>query len=77
MSAPDHRVLVDRNHGELSVRQQFQLLGVARSSGYQPRSAVSDDDDSALMLRVDELFMNWPFLGSAGDRDAARPGPCR
>lgn len=56
-------MLVDRNHGELSVRQQFQLLGVARSSVYRPRSAASDDDDSALMLRGDELELAVPRLG--------------
>lgn len=64
MSAPDRRALVDLGHGELSVRRQCQLLGVARSSVYRPRPAANDDDDPALMLRIDELFTAWPFLGS-------------
>ncbi|MGL3104518.1 hypothetical protein [Bradyrhizobium sp. BR 1432] len=32
MSAPDHSVLVDCNHGKLSVRGRCQLFGAARSS---------------------------------------------
>src|SRR6266849_9059455 len=64
MSTPDRRALVDRGHGELSVRRQCQLLGVARSGVYRPRPAANDDDAPALMRRIDELFTAWPFLGS-------------
>ena len=64
MSAPDRRVLVDRNHSELSVRRQCQLLSVARSGVYRPPPAANDDDDLALMRRIDDLFTAWPFLGS-------------
>src|SRR5215470_80372 len=64
MSAPDRRALVDRDHGELSVRRQCALLGVARSGVYRPPPAANDDDDLALMRRIDELFTAWPFLGS-------------
>ena len=64
MSAPDRRALVDRDHSELSVRRQCQLLGVARSGVYRPPPAANDDDDPALMRRIDELFTAWPFLGS-------------
>src|SRR5215472_14615537 len=64
MSAPDRRALVDRNHSGLSVRRQCQLLGVARSGIYRPPPAANDDDEPALMRRIDELFTTWPFLGS-------------
>ena len=63
MSAPDRRKLVDRQHGVLSVRRQCELLGVARSGVYRPPPA-GNDDDVALMRRLDELFTAWPFLGS-------------
>jgi len=63
MSAPDRRKLVDRRHDGLSVRRQCALLGVARSSVYQPPPAT-DDNDLALMRRLDELFTAWPFFGS-------------
>jgi putative transposase len=62
MSAPDRYALVDRDHPELSIRQQCELLGVARSGVY--RAAANDDDDLSLMCRIDELFTTWPFLGS-------------
>jgi putative transposase len=63
MSAPDRRALVDRGHGTLSVRRQCELLSLARSGVYRPPRAT-DENDLALMRRIDELFMAWPFLGS-------------
>jgi putative transposase len=64
MSAPDRRALVDHAHAELSIRRQCALLGVARSGVYRAPSAANDDNDLALMRRIDELFTAWPFLGS-------------
>src|SRR5262245_27384641 len=64
MSTPDRRALVDRGHGELSVRRQCQLFGIARSGIYRLRPAANDDDDPALLRRIDELFTTWQFLGS-------------
>jgi len=63
MSAPDRRGLVDRDHGRLSLRRQCALLGVARSGVYRAARPVNDND-LALMRRLDELFTAWPFLGS-------------
>jgi putative transposase len=63
MSAPDRRQLVDRKHGGLSVRRQCALLAIARSGVYRPPPAANDND-LALMRRIDELFTAWPFLGS-------------
>jgi putative transposase len=63
MSAPDRRARLDRDHHQLSVRRQCGLLGLARSGIYrQPRPA--NDNDLALMRRIDELYTAWPFLGS-------------
>jgi putative transposase len=63
MSAPDRRELVDRKRGVLSIRRQCRLLGIARSGVYRPAPAANDND-LALMRRIDELFTAWPFLGS-------------
>ena len=64
MSAPDRRAMLDRaERAALSVRRQCALLGVARSGVYRtPKPA--NDNDGALMRRIDELFTAWPFLGS-------------
>jgi putative transposase len=35
-----------------------------RSGIYRLRPAANDDDDPALLRRIDELFTTWPFLGS-------------
>jgi putative transposase len=45
------------------VRRQCALLGVARSGVYRP-PRPANDNDMALMRRMDELFTAWPFLGS-------------
>ena len=63
MSAPDRRAMLDRADRTLSLRRQCALLGVARSGVYRPREPANDND-AALMRRIDELFTAWPFLGS-------------
>jgi len=63
MSAPDRRGVLDRTDRTLSVRRQCALLGVARSGVYRA-AKPANDNDAALMRRIDELFTAWPFLGS-------------
>jgi putative transposase len=63
MSTSDRRALLDRDHARLSIRRQCALLGLARSGVYRPPLAANEND-LALMRRLDELFTAWPFLGS-------------
>ena len=63
MSAPDRRALLDRDDSGLSIRRQCGLLGLARSGVYR-LARPANDNDLALMRRLDELFTAWPFLGS-------------
>jgi putative transposase len=63
MSKPDREALLNRRHRELSIRRQCRLLSLSRSGVYRPKAA-NDDDDLALMRRIDELFLAHPFLGS-------------
>ena len=63
MSVPDRRAKLDRDHPGLSVRRQCALLGIARSGAYR-RPRPANDNELALMRRLDELFLRWPFLGS-------------
>jgi len=63
MSAPDRRARLDPDHSGLSMRRQCALLGLARSGVYR-QPAPANDNDLALMRRIDAVFMAWPFLGS-------------
>jgi len=63
MSAPERRAMVERPAEELSVRRQCDLLNVARSGVYRPKTEPSADD-LALMRRIDELHLELPFYGS-------------
>jgi putative transposase len=63
MSVPDRKALLMRDRDGLSVRRQCRLLGIARSGVYR-RPRAANDNDLALMRRIDELFTQWPFLGS-------------
>ena len=54
--------MTDRDHA-LSLSRQAALLGISRGSVYyQPRS--TPEADLALMRRIDELHLDYPFAGS-------------
>ncbi|WLS00685.1 MULTISPECIES: IS3 family transposase [Shinella] len=54
--------MIDREH-KLSVVRQAKLLGFSRGSVYYLPLPVSDGD-LALMRRIDELHLDYPFAGS-------------
>ncbi|NKL21205.1 IS3 family transposase [Rhizobium leguminosarum bv. viciae] len=54
--------MIDREH-KLSVVRQAKLLGFSRSSVYYLPRPVPDGD-LALMRRIDELHLDYPFAGS-------------
>jgi len=54
--------MIDREH-KLSVVRQAKLLGFSRGSVYYLPRLVSDGD-LALMRRIDELHLDYPFAGS-------------
>jgi putative transposase len=47
--------MLERDHPTLSIRGQCRLLGLARSGVYRAAPA-NDDEDLALMRRIDALF---------------------
>jgi putative transposase len=63
MSASNRRAKLDRDHPDLSVRRQCAMLGVARSGVYR-KPSPANDNDLALMRRIDALHTERPFLGS-------------
>ena len=63
MSLRERRTHIDRGHPKLSLSRQCRLLRVSRSSLYhKPRG--EREDNWALMRRLVELFMAYPFYGS-------------
>ena len=59
--------MVDRKH-EFSVSCQAGLLGISRGSVYY-KSQPCSEADLALMRRMDELHLEYPFMGSRQLRD--------
>lgn len=59
--------MIDRGH-DLSISRQAKVLGVSRSSVYYLARPVSAAD-LAIMRRIDELHLEWPFAGSRMLRD--------
>jgi putative transposase len=63
MNRPERLALVDHDDLVLPVVAQCRLLKVARSTLYYRPAPVSADD-LAVMRRIDELHLAWPFYGS-------------
>jgi putative transposase len=63
MSRAERLALVDRADPALSAMEQCRLLKVAHSTLYYRPAPVSADD-LAVMRRMDELHLAWPFYGS-------------
>jgi putative transposase len=47
----------------ISLRRQFELLSVGRSGTYYEPAGI-DADELAVMRRIDEIHLKWPFYGS-------------
>jgi len=62
--------MIDRTH-ELPVVRQCQILRLARSTVYYIPKPTSPED-LALMRRIDELHLEYPFAGSRMLRDMLR-----
>ncbi len=63
MRLNERRLLVERNHPELSLVQQCSLLGLHRSGiYYQPRSESSLNEE--LMRVIDEHYLEHPYKGA-------------
>jgi putative transposase len=62
--------MIDRDH-ELPIKRQTELLGLSRGTAYYHPVPISEAD-LALMRRIDELHLEWPFAGSRMLRDLLR-----
>jgi putative transposase len=63
MSPAARLAMIARPHPQFSITAQCVLLKVPRSTLYYQPQPISDDD-LALMRRIDEIYMKWPFYGS-------------
>jgi putative transposase len=62
--------MIDRTH-DLPVIRQCQILELARSTAYYAPQPTSSED-LALMRRIDELHLEYPFAGARMLRDMLR-----
>jgi putative transposase len=63
MSRETRRAMIAPAPTGLSLSRQCALIGISRSSlYYRPRG--DSPENLALMRRIDELFLKYPFYGS-------------
>jgi len=62
-SRSERRKMIERDHRQLPLTVQCQVLGVSRSSLYYRPVAVSSEE-VGLKHRIDEIYTAWPFYGS-------------
>lgn len=70
MTTADKRSLIEKNHIDLSLVRQAELLGVSRASiYYQP---IISAEDILIKEAIDRIYTAYPFLGSRKMRFALR-----
>jgi putative transposase len=76
MSRGERKEMVIRDRPDLSLSRQCRLLSISRSSFYYAPKGESPEN-LALMRRIDELFLKYPFYGSRQmARKLRREGVC-
>ncbi len=63
MSRGERKAMIRRDHPGLSLSRQCEVLSIGRSSFYYTPKGESAEN-LALMRRIDELFLKYPFYGS-------------
>ena len=63
MSRGERKAMIGRDQPELSLSRQCEILAISRSSFYYTPKGESPAN-LALMRRIDELFLKYPFYGS-------------
>lgn len=56
--------MIASGHPDVSVERRCELLGVARASYYRGPASGLRAGDLALMRRIDELYLQHPWMGS-------------
>lgn len=55
--------LIDKNHNDISLKRQADLLGISRSSIYYNQVGISIEDKKIMDL-IDEIYTACPFYGN-------------
>ncbi len=63
MSRGERKAMISRHRPGLSLSRQCEVLSISRSSFYYVLKGESPEN-LALMRRIDELFLKYPFYGS-------------
>ncbi len=63
MNRRERKALIRRDRPELSLSRQCEILAISRSTFYYAPKGESPAN-LALMRRIDELFLKYPFYGS-------------
>jgi putative transposase len=71
MSVERRRERVERDHSQLSVRRQCELLGISRSGWYYTPKGDSEEN-LVLMRLIDEQYLKTPWYGSRQMKRALR-----
>jgi len=58
--------VIAAGHPEVSVERRCELLGVPRASYYRGLATGLRMDDLGLMRRIDELYLEHPWMGIRG-----------
>ena len=75
MSRGERKAMIERRP-DLSLSRQCRLVSISRSSFYHTLRGESSEN-LALMRRIDELFLKYPFYGSRQmGRQLRREGGC-
>ncbi len=76
MSRGERKAMIRRDQPDLSLSRQCEILAISRSSFYYTPKGESPAN-LALMRRIDELFLKYPFYGSRQMvRQLRRDGLC-
>ena len=63
MNRVERLALVEREHAELALNVQAELLGLSRASLYY-RPVPPSAEEIAIKHRIDEIYTRYPFYGS-------------
>jgi putative transposase len=63
MSPTEKKVMINRNHPDLSINHQCKLVKLSRSAFYYAPVGI-DDETLAVMTAIDKAFTRYPFFGS-------------